>query len=250
MVVERKFGWKPDLPDHRDYICKLEAAPGVSKVIDLRKAGHMPPVYDQGATSSCTGQAIAAAVEFCQLAQGKPPSTPSRLFIYFNERLIEGTINDPDAGATIRNGIKSVAKQGVPDEAKWPFDVKKVTVKPPEPVYELAKKDVVKQYSRVPVKLDNIRNVLTHNIPVVFGMSLFASFMSDNVAKSGMVPMPSLTEKMVGGHAMLIVGSTETHFIVRNSWGKNWGENGYCYIPHQYLTNTDLADDFWAIFVA
>ena len=128
--------------------------------------------------------------------------------------------------------------------------MQKVTHKPPESVYDLAKKDVIKQYSRVPVKLENIQNVLTHNIPVVFGMSLFNSFMSEDVAKTGVIPMPKMSEKMIGGHAMLIVGSNDKYFIVRNSWGEGWGDYGYCYIPHQYLTNTDLADDFWAIFVA
>ena len=101
----------------------------------------------------------------------------------------------------------------------------------------------------MPVKLANIVNVLTHGIPVVFGVTLYDSFESREVANSGMVPMPSTSERVVGGHCMVIVGSTDTHFIVRNSWGFDWGQGGYCYMPHEYLTDEGLADDFWAIFL-
>lgn len=248
-MVVRKFGWKPDLPDHRDKICTLKAKKGVSKTIDLRETGHLPPVYDQLTTSSCTGNAIAAAVEYGLLCQSKGKYTPSRLFIYYNEREMEGTINDPDAGAMLRDGIKSIASQGVPPESVWPFDLNRIVERPPQEAYDQARKSIIKQYSRVPIKLANIQNVLTHKIPIVFGMSLFESFMSAETAQTGMVTFPLENEKMLGGHAMLIVGSTDSHFIVRNSWGEGWGDKGYCYIPHEYLTNEYLADDFWAVFL-
>ena len=247
-MTERKYGWRPDLPDHRDHICKLEAMPGVSKNIDLRTTGHMPPVYDQGQTSSCTGNGVAACVQYGLKAQSRHDFVPSRLFIYYNERLMEGTVHD-DAGAYIRDGIKVVANIGAPPEDLWPFDVNNLLVKPTDNVYSEAKKGIIKQYSRVPIKLANIQNVLTHGIPIVFGCTLYQSFESNQVASNGMVPMPGLNENVVGGHCMVIVGSNDTHFIVRNSWGSGWGDGGYCYMPHEYLTNTDLADDFWAIFL-
>jgi len=249
-MVVRKYGWRPDKPDHRDLVCNLRAKRGVSKNVDLRTTGHLPPVYDQGQTSSCTGNAIAAAIEYGVRCQGKHVYTPSRLFIYFNERVMENTVDQPDAGAEIRDGIKSVAHRGVVSEDLWPFDINKVTVQPSPELYDQALKNVIKQYSRVPVKLANVQNVLTHGIPVVFGVTLYESFMSDSVAQNGMVPNPTLHEKAIGGHAMLIVGTTDTHFIVRNSWGEGWGDGGYCYISHEYLTNQNLADDFWAIFLA
>lgn len=248
-MVARKYGWRPDKPDFRDKVCKLRAAKGVSTNIDLRNTGWLPPVYDQGQTSSCTGNAIAAAVEYGMKAQSKHDFVPSRMFIYYNERLMEGT-TDTDAGAEIRDGIKVVASQGVPPETVWPFDPNHLLVKPSDQAYTEATKQIIKQYSRVPVKLANIQNVLTHKIPVVFGVTLYDSFESDVVASNGMVPMPNPSERVVGGHAMLIVGSNDTHFIVRNSWGEGWGDKGYCYMPHEYVANENLADDFWAIFLS
>lgn len=246
----RKYGWKPDLPDHRDIICDLKIKKGAPKTVDLRTSGNLPFVYDQGPTSSCTGNAIAAAIQYGLKCQSKDPFLPSRLFIYYNERLMEGTINDPDAGAMIRDGIKSVAKQGVCPETYWPFDLNRVVEKPDLNAYNQAQRSIIKQYSRVPVKLANIQNVLIHNIPIVFGMTLYGSFMENSVALNGIVPMPSSTDSIVGGHAMLIVGFDDKNFIVRNSWGEGWGDKGYCYIPHEYLTNENLADDFWAIFLS
>lgn len=250
--MERKYGWRPDKPDFRDHVVSLpwKSKEALLKGVDLRETGKLPPVYDQGNTSSCTANAIGAAIEYGRLWQSKPGFIPSRLFIYYNEREMEGTVNFPDAGAEIRSGIKSVANQGVLSEDVWPFDVDKVTVKPPETAYQEATKNIIKQYCRVPIALHNIQNVLAHRIPVVFGMSIYTSFESNAVAQSGIVTMPSNTESMVGGHAMLIVGYNETHFIVRNSWGSGWGEGGYCYIPIEYITNTSLADDFWAIFLS
>lgn len=251
-MVERKYGWRPDKPDFRDHVFSLpwESKETLIKGVDLRTTGKMPPVFDQGSTSSCTACAIGSAVEYDMHWQSRPDWTPSRLFIYYNEREMENTVSLPDAGAEIRSGIKSVAKQGVISEEMWPFDLNNLTIKPPETLYQEASKNIIKQYCRVPIKLHNIQNVLIHRIPIVFGMSLYSSFESDAVAQSGIVPMPSPTETMLGGHAMLIVGYNETHFIVRNSWGPGWGEGGYCYIPIEYLTNTGLADDFWAIFLA
>ena len=249
--MDRNYGWRPDKPDFRDHVYGV--APKDRKQlptrVDIRETGKLPSVYDQGQTSSCTAQAIAGAIEYGLASEGKPVHIPSRLFIYYNERLMEGTTNE-DAGAEIRDGIKSVSSDGVPDEKFWPWDPTKLWGKPSDEAYAEAKKGIIKQYSRVPVSLYNIQSVLSHNIPVVFGASLYQSFESDLVSRTGNVPMPDPNEGMVGGHAMLMVGYDAGHFIVRNSWGDGWGDKGYCYIPYAYLTNPYLADDFWAIFTA
>jgi C1A family cysteine protease len=247
----RKYGWRPDKPDFRDHVygAGLKQKKPLPLRVDIRETGKLPDVYDQGQTSSCTSQSIAAAIEYGLACEGKQVHVPSRLFIYYNERLLEGTTND-DAGAEIRDGIKSVASDGSPDEKFWPFEPSRLTTKPSDEAYAEAKKGIIKQYSRVPVSLYNIQSVLSHNVPVVFGASLYQSFESDSVAGTGHVPMPDPNEGMVGGHAMLMVGYEAGHFIVRNSWGNGWGDKGYCYIPYAYLTNPYLADDFWAIFVA
>jgi len=249
-MTKRVYGWRPDKPNLHDHILHFGSlGPSIAPTVDLRETGHLPPVYDQGQLGSCTGNGTAAAVEYGLKAQGKHDFMPSRLFIYYNERVIEGTV-DSDAGAEIRDGIKVVATTGVCDENLWPYDISKFTDKPSDAAYSAAKTGIIKQYSRVPVALHNIQNVLTHKIPVVFGCTLYDSFESNAVAENGMVPMPIANENVVGGHCMLMVGYTDTHFIVRNSWGEGWGDKGYCYFPFEYLTNPNLADDFWAIFLA
>ena len=126
----RRYGWIPDLPDQRDH---LYAAPpaflaALPPSTDLRSG--CPAVYDQGRLGSCTANAIGGAIEFDRMKQKLPDFVPSRLFIYYNERVIEGTVSS-DSGAQIRDGIKTVASQGVCPEPDWPYDITKFTQKPP-----------------------------------------------------------------------------------------------------------------------
>lgn len=243
----RKFGWRPDIPDHRDRPLSMKLMRGPLKDVDLRKTGLLGVPYDQGQTSSCTGNGIGKAIEYGLRKQGKEAFVPSRLFIYYEERVMEGTVDSPDAGAMIRDGIKVVAKVGTPREDYWPFDVEKVTVKPVMQAYDEAKKELVDRYERVPVEARSINSVLNSGVPIVFGMAIYESFMSDETSKTGIVKMPETTEASLGGHCMLLVGSEKDHYIVMNSWGEGWGDKGFCYIPHAYMNNTNLAEDFWAI---
>jgi C1A family cysteine protease len=245
----QRFGWVPDLPDARDY---LFAAPesvlaALPPKVDLRS--QMPPVYDQGQLGSCTANAIAAAFEFDQLQEKQPDFMPSRLFIYYNERAIEGTV-ETDSGAMIRDGIKSVAKLGVCDEGQWPYDITEFTRKPPSAAYTAASGHQATVYRRVLATLHQLQGCLASGYPFVFGVSVYESFMSDAVAETGEVPLPSRGEKLLGGHALLAVGYDNDlqRFVVRNSWGDSWGMNGYCTMPYGYLTDSKFAQDFWAIY--
>ena len=242
------YGWAPDLPDHRDFAYAAPAAllPTLPKKVDLRE--HCPAVYDQGQLGSCTANAIAGAFQFGLMKQHAASFVPSRLFIYYNERVMEHTVQI-DSGAQIRDGIKSVDKQGVCHEKNWPYLISKFTQKPTSPCYEKALKHQLLSYQRVPTDLNHLIGCLAEGYPFVFGFSVYESFESAEVAKTGVVPMPTLNEQMVGGHAVLAVGydSTSKRFIVRNSWGNKWGQKGYFTIPFQYLTNSNLADDFWTL---
>jgi C1A family cysteine protease len=238
------LGWIPDLPDQRDF---LYAAPSefqrnIPSKIDLSK--KCPPVYDQGALGSCTANAIAAAIEFEQ----KRKYVPSRLFIYYNERVIEGTV-DADSGAQIRDGIKSVATLGAPPEKDWPYTIAKFKEEPPPSAFKDAKGDLVTLYQRLIQDLNTMKGCLASGYPFVFGFTVYASFEGQQVAKTGIVPMPSSDEKSVGGHAVLAVGYDDDsrEFLVRNSWGTDWGLNGYFKMPYSYLTTAKLASDFWTI---
>ena len=243
------YGWVPDLPDQRDRLFRAPLARigPLPRSVDLRS--QCPPIWDQGALGSCTAHAIAAAIEFDQVKQAlADPFVPSRLFIYYNERVMEGTA-DEDAGAMIRDGIKSVAHQGAPHERLWPYDLKQFRAKPPKPAYADARRHAAVLYQRVTQDLPQLRGCLAAGYPVVFGFSVYTSFESDAVAASGRVPMPKPTEKMVGGHAVLAVGYDHAaeRFIVRNSWGRSWGLDGYFTMPYAYLLDENLSDDFWTI---
>lgn len=240
------YGWRPDKPDRRDHLRLRRPGVALPPFFDLTP--QMPPVYDQGPLGSCTGNAIAAAFAFARAKQKLPDMMPSRLFIYFNERVIEGTV-DSDAGAEIRDGIKSVTTLGACSETDWPYDTAKFAVKPPDACYASAKADLVTGYARVDQTLDGLRECLASGFPIVFGFTVYQSFEQGAVAMSGVMPMPQPSEKVLGGHAVVMAGYDDSAqaFIVRNSWGASWGRNGYFLMPYAYPTDEDLAADFWQI---
>ncbi len=243
-----KKGWKPDLPDFRDFKYQLNESVSNLPSVDLRP--YCPKVVDQGQLGSCTGNAIANAHYFTELKEKiKSAFLPSRLFIYYNERVIEKTVRD-DAGAEIRDGIKSISKQGVCAETLWPYSVRKFATKPSLKCYSEALKHKAVSYMRLDnTDITQLKNCLSDGYPFVFGFTVYESFESDEVANTGVVNMPTDSEENLGGHAVMCVGydDNSSRFIVMNSWGKNWGDNGYFTIPYQYLTDTNLADDFWTI---
>lgn len=243
-----RYGWVPDLPDNRDfaYSAPLKAVRDLPPKVDLRKS--CPPIYDQGQLGSCTANAIGGAFQFNQKREKLKDFIPSRLFIYYNERDMEGTINQ-DSGAYIRDGIKSVHHQGVCPETKWEYDITKFTQKPPLSCYNEAKKHTADQYARVPRTLQQMKGCLSSGFPFVYGFTVYESFEGKQVGNTGVVPMPKPGEEVLGGHAVLAVGYDDTsqRFIVRNSWGTGWGIKGYFTMPYTYLLDANLADDFWTI---
>jgi C1A family cysteine protease/GH25 family lysozyme M1 (1,4-beta-N-acetylmuramidase) len=255
-----RYGWKPDLPDPRDFSYAVSrGAQSAPATVDLRPL--CPLVYDQGQIGSCTGNAIAAALEFDMMKQNQPAFTPSRLFIYYNERVIEGTVGS-DAGANIRDGVKSVANLGDCPETLWPYDDTpalqpgnvfppnaRAAMAPTDDCFSNAVKHKALQYLSIDQNLADMKDCLASGYPFVFGFTVFPSFESDLVASNGKVPMPGAAEQTIGGHAVMAVGYDDQAqvFIVRNSWGTAWGDAGYFYMPYAYLLDDNLSDDFWVI---
>ncbi len=244
-----RYGWIPDLPDHRDlfYAAPVAISGALPANVDLRP--ECPAVYDQGQLGSCTANAIAGAVGFEQMKQKLAQIfTPSRLFIYYNERVIEHTVAS-DSGAQIRDGIKSVGKQGDCPETEWPYVIAKFKIKPPAKCYSDAEKYRAVSYQRLTPVLGQLKGCLASGYPFVFGFTVYESFESAQVAKTGHAALPASGESAIGGHAVMCVGYDDAKqwFIVRNSWGPNWGKKGYFTLPYPYLISANLASDFWTI---
>jgi C1A family cysteine protease len=161
---------------------------------------------------------------------------------------MEGTVNS-DSGAMIRDGIKSIAAQGDCPESEWPYDIAKFANKPTPQCYRDALKYKAVQYQRLVNNLNQMKGCLASGYPFVFGFTVYDSFESQQVAQTGMVPMPAAAEQVLGGHCVVAVGydDAQQRFIVRNSWGTGWGMQGYCTMPYAYLTDTNLSDDFWTV---
>lgn len=245
-TLEDKFSlqWMPDKLDSRDYKYTTTERVSPSRV-DLRI--FCSSIENQGNLGSCTGQAIAGAIELLNKRNRKPTDV-SRLFIYYYERLLLGTVNY-DSGAYIRDGIKATNHYGASLESLWPHDISKFRQ---EPILE-AKTDAlnrkVTRYERV-TNFNQCIDALTNGYPIIMGFHVYSSFMSACVAKTGVMPYPNTKrERLLGGHAVLLVGynKRESVFIARNSWGTNWGERGYFYMPFNVVTNTSMSSDYWII---
>jgi C1A family cysteine protease len=249
-----KLGWLPDIPDARDFIyaAPLKVMKALPSKVELRKI--CPPVYDQGNLGSCTANALSAAFECGKTKLKKKTFRPSRLFLYYNERVMINTVNS-DSGAHLRDGIKSLNKQGICPEKDWTYNDSsapgaKFTQKPPASCYATALNNQILSYWKVTIALSSIKGCLAEGYPFAFGFTVYESFFSPQVAKKGIMPMPDIaTEQVMGGHAVLAVGYDDKKqmVLVRNSWGKTWGLGGYFWMPYAYISNTAYCQDFWTI---
>jgi C1A family cysteine protease len=242
------YGWKAQRPDHRDWVLTDPHAPA-KLPLSASLRSSMPPVYDQGQLGSCTGNAIAGAYEFELKRQGED-FMPSRLFIYYQERVIEGTVSQ-DAGAEIRDGLK-VVSQGVCPESDWPYDIS-TFADPPSAVAaaDAAKSHALSYYSLSLGPVAPLRACLAAGFPFVFGFNVPAPFESLS-AQSPLLTVPGPSDQYVGGHAVMAVGYDWSCtrfpvpvFEVRNSWGEGWADAGYCFFDYRCFSS--ITSDLWTI---
>jgi C1A family cysteine protease len=241
----RKYLLKVDKHDERDLIYSAVHHAKIPTSADLRS--QLSPVVDQGQLGSCTANAIVSGLrEFLDLKNGSPLTRLSRLFLYWHERKIEGTINQ-DSGAYIRDGMKVLQKIGVCPELDYPYSIDHFTDKPTDKAETVATAYKISSYHRV-ANLNALKTSIAEGYPVVIGISVYESFESDQVAKTGLIPLPDTNkEQCLGGHAVLVAGYDDNagHTICRNSWGESWGDKGYFYLPYSFFTIKGLVFDMW-----
>lgn len=210
--------------------------------VDLRH--KFPPCYDQGELGSCTANALCAAFQY-----EDPSFLGSRLFVYYNERNMEGTVSE-DVGATLSDGITTLERYGVCPEIDWPYVIQNFSQTPPPNCYTDAAKHHVISATNILNNIVAMKQCLAEGFPFVVGIQIFESFESQQVAMTGMVPMPNpATDNCLGGHAVLVCGYNDAKqvWILRNSWGTQWGDHGYFYLPYPYLLDSNLCSDLWYI---
>lgn len=249
----RANGWRPDRPDHRDFLysdlrpqSRVRKALARSWSTTYLHEDNLPQIYNQGSIGSCVGHGVTEAAAFAidfiyEGKDGRKPTDYSRLFTYYNAR----EHKDIDEGAYIRDGVSGIVRFGLCEEKFWPYDQTRWAVKPSPEAYRMAAHRAGNvAYFRIET-LGDMLDCISQGFPIVYGMTLFASF--DYVGLNGEVRMPKSAEKVVGGHCMLMVGYSmkKRAFYVRNSWGPEWGTRGHCWVPFEYIEA--FADDFWTI---
>jgi C1A family cysteine protease len=288
--IEENFGWLPDPPDFLDYtldgmidlygdipekketvdfiaklsslIDEIELSPELSPIVDLR--GHFSPIENQGSLGSCTAHAGVGLLEYIELKTRNKFIDGSRRFLYKVTRNLLGWIGD--TGAYLRNTMEAMVLFGVPPEAYWDYDITNFDVEPPAFVYTLGQAYQAVRYLRLDstginreALIKRIKKFLIKGYPSMFGFSVYTSIAQART-NNGKIPYPCMSERRLGGHAVVAVGyndnleitnkncgkTTKGAFIIRNSWGTGWGDKGYGYLPYDYVKNW-LARDWWIL---
>lgn len=220
----------------------LPARQGITPpVVDLR--AFASPVEDQEDLSSCTAFAVGKGMrEMLQNVRHEAATPLSALFLYYETRKTRGpkfVVND--CGGTLTDAMKTIATVGDAPEAAWGYDMGKFAIQPPAEAYAAAGTQKLATGVQL-AGLEDIKTAIASQQPVVLGMRLYRSFGS--IGQDGVMPMPQANETAVGGHAVTIVGYDNQRqvLIVKNSFGTNWGDQGYFYMPYAFVTPGNVMD--------
>jgi C1A family cysteine protease len=246
-MSQHRYDVIPSLPDHRDF---LMVAPRAAKVPEDALLPHVPPIKDQGDEGSCTGFSLTSAREAEWLRKGNAYLPFAPAFVYYEERRIERTIGQ-DAGATIRDGLKVLNKEGVCPEHTMPYRAGRYADAPPAGATAAAAPYKIASYHRL-ISLVSVQATIVAKQPVVLGIAVYPSF--EAVGRDGLVPMPAKDEAPLGGHAILVVGYRKDpaapgggRFILNNSWGTREGKEGQYFLPYAYVHNADYTFEKWTL---
>ena len=244
-VTGRYYGWQHDVRDPRDEAYRLPApasTAGLPTSVDLWP--NLPPILDQGPLGSCVWNELRRGFDYCRTMQGLPPVGLSRLMGYYQTRQLEGTLAE-DCGCQIRDALKVLNRWGACPEALWPYDVARFAERPPAAAYAANANDRLISYHPVEPTRAAITAALAEGDPVIFGITVHASFEGDLPARTGVVPLPDANDPVVGAHCLLFTGYTPVTPIADNSWGEGWGAGGRCFLPWPYVERE--ASSLWRL---
>lgn len=264
------LGWVPDHPDMRDLTLddpdlakefrasKSILAKGAKAKLPAKvdNRSYCSKIEDQENLGSCTAQAVVGLMEYMMRRASNNHVDGSRLFVYKVTRKLLGWTGD--TGAYLRSTIKTISAFGMPPEQYFPYDISRYEEEPDAFQYAFADNYKAIKYTRLDPSgkdaantLENVKYALAAGYGVVFGFSVYSS-----ISNAADIPYPQKGDKLDGGHAVMAVGyddgrkvggKTVPSLLIRNSWGIGWGEQGYGYLPYEYVLN-GLADDFWTVF--
>jgi len=243
--LKRNYGWIPDVEDITDLFFTPDPWVSIPMTVDL--SPQCSAVETQGSLGSCSANALVSALEYLENIEKMEFTDLSRLFVYYNARVIQDTINI-DSGAHIKDGIGALQTYGVCSEKNWPYIISQFKKEPPLDNYSEAVQHKIVSAERLS-GLNNMLQCLSQGYPFIFGFTVYESFESKEVAQTGVLNMPKSGEAKRGGHAVLAVGfnSDKKVFKVRNSYGPGWGQKGYFTMPFDYLQDPNLSGDYWVI---
>jgi C1A family cysteine protease len=214
--------------------------------IDLRN--FCSPVENQKHTNSCVANAVVGALEFHQKKAGLPLTDISRLFVYYNARSLSDN-EDKDCGSQIHHGMAAILAYGACEARLWPFQEAMLTSKPTQACFKNATRYEAVQYARTPRGVPAL-TALAQGLPVVFGIFTPQDYYAV-AAQTGVMPRPDqvVPTRPPSGHAMLIVGYdlSDKTYLVRNSWGTGFADNGYFRIPFETMDAWSPKEAFWTI---
>jgi C1A family cysteine protease len=241
----KKYGCIPDIPDQRDIFTNFPSVKYYQSV-DLRKSDLFPEIPIQGELGASVAHALIAYNYYNNKKNGNVISPLSAQFIYYNQRTLANTI-DSDSGGSIRDGLKILERIGICEENIYPYSPEFFRDPPTKGAYENALKNKqIIQYRRLKLEIEEIMKSLSIKIPVILGFTVYESFEHPDVARTGIMPIPKLGEKIIGYHATLIVGYNIDHrfFLCRNTRGPKWGQSGHFWMPFSFV-NTKHCGDPW-----
>jgi C1A family cysteine protease len=248
IVHSHNLSLKRDKWDDRDFIYKVKGPYAPAPKDTLREnIKKLTFVYDQGPLGSCGLNAFDLVKRRVLQVNGQPDCAGSRLFGYYVSR--SDDTKSEDSGVTLRDMFKAMNKYGICHESTWPYDISKFAEKPSAEAFKEAGDHQAMRYERIfPITKEAIMDAISQHYPIVYGLTLYESFMSEKTARTGIVPIPKCWEKAQGGHALAGFDYNPDVVPCQNSWGSEWGMKGQFDLPWELLLNRKYCTDVWVLY--